>query len=81
MNLFIDGHFVETNDSFSPGEELDHLVHADNVAGIEVYPSPMGVPVQYNNRGALCGVILIWTRRWDMGDKDESERVKWCPAQ
>ena len=47
----------------APAEQLDLLVHPDNVAAIEVFPSPAGVPVQYNNRGSACGVILVWTRR------------------
>ena len=58
-NLFIDGQFIETGNS----EDLDGLVHPDNVAAIEVYPRPTGVPAQYNNRGSVCGVILVWTRR------------------
>jgi len=63
MRLFIDGQFIETDSSFMPAEQLDFLVHPDNVAAIEVFPSPAGVPVQYNNRGSACGVILVWTRR------------------
>ena len=62
MRLFIDGQFIETNSSFAPSEELDLLVQPENVAAIEVYPRPTGIPVQYNNRGSMCGVILVWTR-------------------
>jgi hypothetical protein len=33
-----------------------------DIAGIEVYPGPATVPLQFQNlRGARCGVVLIWT--------------------
>jgi hypothetical protein len=59
MNLFIDGHHVMTGSS----EDLDLLVHPDNVAAIEVYPRPAQIPVQFKMRGSVCGVIAVWTRR------------------
>ncbi len=63
--LFIDGHQVITGaeEHFAPGEDLDHLVHPDNVAAIEVYPRPSQIPVQFKMRDAACGVIVVWTRR------------------
>ena len=59
MILFIDGHPVSTERS----EELDWLVHPDNVAAIEVYARPAQIPVQLKTRGSICGVIAVWTRR------------------
>ncbi len=46
-------------------EELDLLVHPDNVAAIEVYPRPAQIPVQFKflMRNGFCGVIAVWTRR------------------
>ena len=42
---------------------LDHLIDPQAVAGVEVYPSSTGVPMQYAGTGASCGLIVIWTRR------------------
>lgn len=47
-----------------PGHQvvlIDDYVSPDVVAGIEIFASSAGVPIQY--RGDSCGVILIWTRR------------------
>jgi len=43
--------------------QIDHLLGPDEVAGIEIFPSSIGVPVQYGGINASCGVIVIWTRR------------------
>jgi len=46
-----------------PGAELDDVVQATEIGGIEFYPSSAGIPAQYmdpSNR--LCGLILVWTR-------------------
>ena len=47
-----------------PGDRavlIDDYVGPDVVAGIELFPSSAGIPVQYAHD--VCGVILIWTRR------------------
>ncbi|HUG39742.1 MAG TPA: TonB-dependent receptor [Longimicrobiales bacterium] len=40
-----------------------NLVHPENVAAIELYPSGNGAPPQFGGLGAPCGVIMIWTKR------------------
>jgi hypothetical protein len=45
-----------------PGVELDEITQGNDVAAIEVYNSFAGVPVQYFDRTAVCGTILIWTK-------------------
>ena len=45
-----------------PGVELDEITQGSDVAAIEVYNSFAGVPVQYFDRTAVCGTILIWTK-------------------
>ena len=45
-----------------PGAELDEITQAGDVAGIEVYNAFAGVPVQYFDRTAVCGTILVWTK-------------------
>lgn len=47
----------------APGAELDELVRPMDVAGLEVYPSYAGLPVQYQDRNnRMCGAIVVWTR-------------------
>jgi len=43
--------------------QIDHLIRPGAVAGIEVFQSSVGVPVQYGGLDAACGVLVIWTRR------------------
>lgn len=46
-----------------PGAELDDVTNGNDLAAMEVYRSPAGVPAQFldrSNRG--CGTILLWTR-------------------
>jgi hypothetical protein len=42
---------------------IDYLVQTSAVAGVEIYPSSIGVPVEYSGVDSACGVIVIWTRR------------------
>jgi hypothetical protein len=46
-----------------PQAELDDIAQADDIAGMEVYPSMAGVPAQFMDRSnGGCGTIVIWTR-------------------
>jgi len=62
LNFFIDGQYVQTGAPWDTGEEIDLLVHPDNVAAIEVYPRPGQIPVEFKRRGSVCGVVAVWTR-------------------
>jgi carboxypeptidase family protein len=43
--------------------EVDEVARPIDVAGVEVYPSWAGIPMQYQDRdNRMCGVILVWTR-------------------
>jgi hypothetical protein len=54
--LFVDGVRV-------PQAEIDDIAQADDIAGMEVYPSMAGVPAQFMDRSnGGCGTIVIWTR-------------------
>lgn len=45
-----------------PGTELDDVARVDDVAAMEVYTTPSGVPAQYLDRSNVgCGTILVWT--------------------
>ncbi len=46
----------------APNAELDDVTRGVDVAAIEVYSSQAGVPVQYTDRSATCGTILVWLK-------------------
>jgi hypothetical protein len=45
-----------------PGAEIDEVTQGSDIAAIEVYNSFAGVPVQYFDRTAVCGTVLVWTK-------------------
>jgi len=59
--VVVDGNIVHRGGD-SPAQ-IDFLVEPSQVAGVEVFPSSLGVPIQYGGLDAACGVIVIWTRR------------------
>jgi hypothetical protein len=43
--------------------EIDEVARPSDVAGMEVYPSWAGLPIQYQERdNRMCGVVVLWTR-------------------
>jgi hypothetical protein len=45
------------------GADVDELARPSDLAGMEVYPSWAGLPIQYQDRdNKMCGVIVLWTR-------------------
>jgi hypothetical protein len=44
------------------GTELDEIVAPSDVAGIEVYRSMAGLPVEFMDMRTNCGAIVVWTR-------------------
>lgn len=44
-------------------EYVDDLLNPFNIEAIEIYPSPAGVPVQYQGYLSPCGAIIAWSRR------------------
>ena len=44
------------------GEDINAVVSTFQVEAIEVYQSPIEIPVEYNRGRGACGVILIWTK-------------------
>jgi hypothetical protein len=64
--LFIDGSWLPID--LANGDPIP--VPASDVAGIEVYSGPAGVPIEYQ-QGSGCGVVAIWTKRGALrGDDD-----------
>ena len=62
MDVYLDGAMVF--DSRRPQDGLYDVntVPPDHIAAVEVYSSTAQVPAKYNRTGAVCGVVLIWTR-------------------
>jgi hypothetical protein len=57
-DIYVDGMYMigmSTND-------LDMMVHPDQVAGVEVYTSPVEAPPDFQMGKNTCGVIAVWTQ-------------------
>lgn len=59
--IYVDGHpYTNGNlDDFSPS----------SLEGVEVYRSASEIPADFRTRGAMCGVIVLWTRDPDAARK------------
>jgi hypothetical protein len=55
----------------APDPNVEDLVGADDIEGLEVYRGISEVPMMYGGKQARCGVIVIWTRTAE----DEDERT------
>ena len=44
------------------GEDINAVVSTFQIEAIEVYQSPIEIPVEYNRGRGACGVVLIWTK-------------------
>jgi hypothetical protein len=58
----------------APDPNVEDLVGADDIEGIEVYRGISEVPMMYGGRQARCGVIVIWSRTAE--DDDEKALKK-----
>ena len=41
---------------------VDNAMPVEQIEAIEFYPSIAGMPPEFNRRGAVCGVLVFWTR-------------------
>ncbi len=45
------------------GADVDEVARPSDLAGMEVYPSWAGLPIQYQDRdNRMCGVVVLWSR-------------------
>lgn len=58
--VWLDG--VRVHESGEEPAMIDDIVSLTAIAGIEVFPTSAGVPVQYGGLDAACGVLLLWSR-------------------
>ena len=56
MEVYVDGIIMPT--PFN----LDHLPPPSNIAGVEIYSGPAGIPLKYGGADRRCGAILVWTK-------------------
>ena len=61
MAVYLDN--VRIIGGLSPSDDnVNVMVDPTTIAGVEVYPFPVGVPPRYQSLNGLCGVVLIWTK-------------------
>ena len=61
--LFLDGILLNPVRALPLETNIDDMVGADDIEGIEVYKGAATTPAQFNLGGQGCGAIAIWTRR------------------
>jgi hypothetical protein len=47
----------------SSSEALELFVKPEDLAGVEVYASTIETPLQFRDLSAVCGSIVMWTRK------------------
>lgn len=66
ITTFRSGGICPTNTVYVDGVLIDisRLVDVppEQIAGIEFYSGPSQVPLRFNRTGAMCGVLVIWTK-------------------
>jgi hypothetical protein len=60
-DVYLDGAVVYSFGKGMPLFDLNSLTAA-SVSAVEVYVGPSQTPQQFNKVGAVCGVVLIWTK-------------------
>ena len=60
VQVFVDGVLATRADG---GVSLDELASPQSLEGMEIYRGLSGVPAEFLNEDARCGVIALWTRR------------------
>ncbi|HEX6316012.1 MAG TPA: hypothetical protein VFZ73_14175, partial [Gemmatimonadaceae bacterium] len=56
-NIRIVGRLAPSGDDF-----VNEMVPPGHVAAMEIYPSAVGAPPQYQSLNGTCGIVLIWTK-------------------
>ncbi len=56
--VFLDRRYIGTTGSLV----VDNVVPIEQVEAIEFHQSVASLPPEFNRRGAVCGVLVFWTR-------------------
>ena len=60
--VYIDGHLVSGRSADDPLFDVNSI-QPDQIEAIEYYAGPSETPSEYSTLNAVCGVLVIWTRR------------------
>ena len=60
--VYIDGVQVNQPEAREPLREL-RMVHSMDIEALEVYRGAASVPAEFSGPDAMCGALIIWTRR------------------
>ena len=60
--LYIDGVQVNQPEDGEPLRELK-LIPAMDIEAVEVYRGAASVPPEFSGPDAMCGALVVWTRR------------------
>jgi hypothetical protein len=63
QTVVLDGVVLRSGGISGGGDPVDQLLNPFNLAGVEVYSSPSGVPVQFKGYMSPCGAVIAWSRR------------------
>ncbi len=59
--VYVDDHLMNSS---RPTEPFDaNTLDVTEIAGVEFYATAASTPGRYSNPNAVCGVLLVWTRR------------------
>ena len=59
--VYLDDHLMNSS---RPTEPFDaNTLPVEDIAGVEFYPTAASTPGRYSGPNAVCGVMLVWTRR------------------
>ncbi len=69
--IYVDGLLVNRAGpgGLDTGFTLDDVVSPGSIMGIEVYSGLSTVPAEFLSPEAVCGVVVVWTRRGDSGGR------------
>ena len=56
--IFVDRHYLGNGNSVNLNTEIP----LGDVLAVEAHGSTASVPIEFNRRGAMCGVLAFWTR-------------------
>jgi len=60
--VYVDGHLVSGRSPDDPLFDVNSL-QPDQIEAVEYYAGPSQTPMEYSTLNAVCGVLVIWTRR------------------
>ena len=61
-DVYLDNVHIYSGRPGEPPFDINSL-DPNDIGGVEYYPGPSETPMRYQNLNAVCGVLVIWTRR------------------